>query len=116
MRPGPYPDSAAPPGGAQAAAVLAGACSRFMVGSVGCRDSARPTEAEAPPRRHPAEAIGPLDQTVSRETLMQVAAAPMHFERNDGQAPSSVSFVARGAGYAVLLSGTETAVVLHHSP
>jgi len=31
-----------------------------------------------------------------------VAATPLHFERNDGQGPSGVHFMARGAGYSVL--------------
>ncbi len=43
---------------------------------------------------------------------MQLASAPLHFERNDGQAPSGVRFLARGAGYAVLLSDTETSILL----
>jgi uncharacterized repeat protein (TIGR01451 family) len=60
-------------------------------------DHARPSAGRAP---------------VPAGTLLKVAAAPMHFERNEGQAPAEVKFTARGAGYAVALTATETAVVL----
>lgn len=85
--------------------LLAGACGLLAAGAVDWRFSVVtpvPLLAGAPEK-----VAG-----VPRETLMQVAAAPLHFERNDGQAPSGVAFMARGAGYAVLLSATETAVLL----
>ena len=37
---------------------------------------------------------------------------PLHFERNDGQGPSGVRFMARGAGYSVHLSDTDATIVL----
>ena len=37
---------------------------------------------------------------------------PLHFEENQGQTDSRVRFVARGAGYALFITGTETVAVL----
>jgi hypothetical protein len=37
---------------------------------------------------------------------------PLHFEPNQGQAPASVQFLARGAGYGFFLGGTEARLVL----
>ncbi|AMY12424.1 hypothetical protein LuPra_05699 [Luteitalea pratensis] len=47
---------------------------------------------------------------------MQVAATPLHFERNDGQGPSGVRFMARGAGYSVHLSDTDASILLTNTP
>jgi uncharacterized repeat protein (TIGR01451 family) len=66
------------------------------------------TTAPAPARADDAESL--------RDARLQVAAAPLHFERNDGQAAAGVRFVARGAGYAVLLSEHETVVALSATP
>ncbi len=62
------------------------------------------------------ESTRPVSPGLTPETVMQLASAPLHFERNDGQAPSGVTFLARGAGYAVLLSDTETAILLSTAP
>src|SRR6218665_3342346 len=54
----------------------------------------------------------PARPPVPASTVLQVAAAPMHFERTEAEEAGDVRFMARGAGYAVLLAPTETAVVL----
>ena len=53
---------------------------------------------------------------VPARTLLQVAATPLHFERNDGQGPSGVRFMARGAGYSVHLSDTDASILLTNAP
>ncbi|HEY2858397.1 MAG TPA: SBBP repeat-containing protein [Terracidiphilus sp.] len=42
----------------------------------------------------------------------KVATLPLSFEPNEGQAADGVKFVARGAGYAVLLDGTDAVLAL----
>ncbi len=60
----------------------------------------------------PAATVGSGRALPTQEALMQMAAAPLHFERNRGQAPADATFVARGAGYTVLLSGSATTLLL----
>ena len=70
------------------------------------------------PRPGPSSTASPLPAVTPpvdelrrlRDARVQVSAAPLHFERNDGQATPEARFVARGPGYAVLL--TEQGVVL----
>src|SRR5580765_3911661 len=49
------------------------------------------------PKAHIAEAYGKL---------------PLHFEPNGGQLPEAVKFSARGRGYQLFLTGTETVLAL----
>lgn len=57
-------------------------------------------------RQSPAsmQSQAPLSPTVAMENYVRL---PMAFEKNEGQTVKGVDFIARGAGYRVLLSGTE---------
>jgi hypothetical protein len=62
----------------------------------------------------PAVAQSP-DAEARAKALAIFEKAPVGFERNEGQAPPDVKFFARGAGYAVYLMASETALALRKS-
>ena len=92
--------------------LVMGSC--FVVGAIAWHASPRAFVPQ--PNVAPSTTAGtlprPNESAVTERTLLQVAGAPLHFERNDGQGPSGVRFLARGAGYAVHLSDTDTAILL----
>ena len=61
-------------------------------------------------------AIGILNWPISSSGAPAVGAhppAPLSFEENRGQAPTSAAFVARGRGYRLLLEGPDMLITLN---
>src|SRR5688572_23426323 len=65
-----------------------------------------PLPGAAPPA---STAVNSAGEQAARRTL---AAMPLVFEENMGQAPDQIRFLARGGGYALGLSGLETTLSL----
>ena len=63
-------------------------------------------------RQAGAPSAGTMPQGERRRTLESISGVPLHFARNDGQAPDDVRFLARGAGYTVALRGTDALITL----
>jgi uncharacterized repeat protein (TIGR01451 family) len=55
---------------------------------------------------------GPLPPEAKRRTIASYAKLPLHFEANHGQTDEQVRFLARGSGYGLFLTATESVLVL----
>ncbi|MBL8143401.1 MAG: DUF11 domain-containing protein [Acidobacteria bacterium] len=62
--------------------------------------------------QHRAALAGVTTPEARRRVAEAIAAVPLHFERNDGQAERSFGFVANGAGYRVGLAPTGASVTV----
>jgi len=54
----------------------------------------------------------PLPPDAEQRTIASYGKLPLHFEPNHGQTDEQVSFLARGSGYALFLTATESVLVL----
>src|SRR5437867_12893258 len=65
---------------------------------------------------HPLLAIGDAPgRSVAPDVLQNYGRLPLHLEANEGQTDPQVKFLARGQGYTVFLTATETVLVLRPS-
>jgi uncharacterized repeat protein (TIGR01451 family) len=55
---------------------------------------------------------GPLPPEAKQRAIASYAKLPLHFEANQGQADEQVKFLARGSGYGLFLTSTESVLVL----
>lgn len=66
-------------------------------------------------RRHgptPTSTIPPGNEQAIRAQMLEL---PLSFEPNRGQTDATVSFLARGPGYGILLTPTEAVLTLRHA-
>jgi hypothetical protein len=63
------------------------------------------------------EAIGRAQVPAEKrpQAVASYGRLPLHFERNQGQIDERVKFVARGSGYELFLTSTESVLVLHRA-
>jgi uncharacterized repeat protein (TIGR01451 family) len=55
---------------------------------------------------------GPLPPEAKQRAIASYGKLPLHFEANQGQADEQVKFLARGSGYGLFLTSTESVLVL----
>src|SRR5258706_10550564 len=55
----------------------------------------------------------PLPPAAKQRVIASYGKLPLHFEANQGQTDERVKFLARGSGYGLFLTSTESVLVLH---